>query len=126
MLVTKTGKPKWNPSTLTEIKEQDINWYFEPFKSSDLKEELSLLTKENYFKYHHNNGVPTELEVEELFKKRDFMDKDDVFEGLQRERSLKKLGGPKIGVKEKLNDILERKCVQEGGKLIWRENSSKL
>ncbi|CAK9304437.1 unnamed protein product [Gordionus sp. m RMFG-2023] len=43
VLVDKDNKPKWKPSTLAEVKDSDINKFFEPFTPVENIEELKIL-----------------------------------------------------------------------------------
>jgi len=118
LLIEKTNKPQWQPAKIEDVdREQMLNAYFrnQPAKL------LSLTSSMTFQQYPHAHfGLPSEEEIRKVVRGEIQgsgplqLTKDEVVEVF-----IKKSGG-KIGVKEKVTDVLSRK-VEQGpdGKLKW-------
>lgn len=103
--------PKWDPPRLEEVKEHDVDEYFRP-KGEDI------LELEKRDKVPGLPGLPREKEVKQAVILMDQSNAQDarriIVAKMMRER------GGKIGVKEKVEEALDRNCeVGSRGELVW-------
>ncbi|KAI5367591.1 putative enoyl-CoA hydratase/isomerase, ClpP/crotonase-like domain superfamily [Septoria linicola] len=117
LLVDKPKRtPKWSPESLDKVSQTDVNGFFEHETQFDLLSTDAGSTGEDYKEYPHAwIGLPTEIEVQNTVR------------GYTREQIveqfLKKTNG-KQGVKEKVNEILDRKTRVDDpqtGRLAWQQ-----
>jgi 3-hydroxyisobutyryl-CoA hydrolase len=118
-------KPQWKPATLTEVSNADVDEFF---KMPGEAEALELVTPEkgaldqSYHDYPHAVfALPRESDIQQ------------VVQTYGREGSKKvvdevvKKWNNKAGVKEKVQDVIARKTVSDGGKGIsWKSRSANL
>ncbi|EPZ35922.1 2-enoyl-CoA Hydrataseregion domain-containing protein [Rozella allomycis CSF55] len=109
-LIDKTGKPKWNPSSLKDISIPMVHSYFagEPISSIDF---FGDYVKENYSFYRL--GLPKEFDLEQLIQKYSFPGIKDALSVIGR-------SCVKPGWKVYVEDILKRRTVTRNGKLEWK------
>ncbi|KAL1917613.1 mitochondrial 37S ribosomal protein mS47 [Calcarisporiella thermophila] len=109
LLITKTNSPKWNPAQLEEVKTTEVKRKFFDEKKP---KELELLHEENFKAYPHARyGLPKEEEVKRVVTGEHpdtgpvQLTRTEVVDFFLRERKGKR------GVKERVEEILERKTV---------------
>ena len=105
--------PVWDPPTLEGVTKEMVDNMFE--KSG---RRLDLLSgQRGYKQYPFQMGLPREERVAELIREGEMTEK----------KLIKKLGKEmkgREGVREKVGEIVERKCREmEGGELVWREGA---
>ncbi|KAG0236518.1 hypothetical protein BGW41_000386 [Actinomortierella wolfii] len=118
LLIEKTNKPQWKPATIEEVdREKMLSAYFRNQPPKPLK----LTNSISWAKYPHARfGLPSEEEIRKVVRGEVQgsgplqLTTDEVVEVF-----VKKTGG-KIGVREKVTEVLSRK-VEQGpdGKLKW-------
>lgn len=103
-LIRKDKKPKWEPASLEDIREEDS--IAEPFfEISHETEPLRLLTDADYTEYPYRKlGLPREEEVEKVVKSANYTP-EQVVNALVAQRMGKQ------GVREVVREIVERKTV---------------
>jgi 3-hydroxyisobutyryl-CoA hydrolase len=101
--------PKWQPSELTKVVDADIDAFF------TAKPDLELLSTEDYREYPHAwIGLPREKDVESFVNQKGNVTRDETVEHFVT------ITGGKLGAREKVEDILERKTLVEAtGRLRW-------
>ncbi|KAF2723617.1 ClpP/crotonase [Polychaeton citri CBS 116435] len=104
-------EPKWNPSSIAEVSDEDVDKFLTA--KSDFSPLVGFDSAEDYFAYPHAwLGLPRESDVKVEFEKvRDFRKTIKSF--------LARTNG-KQGVREKVQEILERKTEMNGGQLSWK------
>ena len=103
--------PKWNPATLEGVSDKDVNDIFTVAGAQMLK----LAAEGNYSEYPFGKtiGLPRERDVEIMVKDAP-ASKEDLVKKMVTARS------GKVGVKEKVEEILDRMCTENGeGQLVW-------
>jgi len=104
-------KPVWEPSRLQDVSDAEVD----RFVDMSGKEKMAMLGEGSYMSYPYGGlGLPTEREV-----------RDRVVKGEERNvkelvRALVKGRRGKVGVKEKVEEILARRCsVGKTGRVLW-------
>jgi len=122
LLISKTSEPKWDPPTLESSNESVTDPYF-TVKEGD-RPRLQLLRDESdasfvdYRQYPHARiGLPSETEVRQLIRERKMLP-DDIIPYLVENRN------GKIGLVEKVRDIIDRKVGTGVDRAIWKEESA--
>ncbi|MCJ1461946.1 hypothetical protein MMC07_000546 [Pseudocyphellaria aurata] len=114
-------KPIWNPSTVSEVE----GGYVDQFFLVAGEERLKLLGPDTYRDYPTQMALPTESDVKRAIA-------DAIQAGRNGDRTvgritskiLKDRGG-KLGVTEKVKEVLERKCrLNDEGLLFWQDDIS--
>ncbi|KAK4944149.1 hypothetical protein LTR28_008309 [Elasticomyces elasticus] len=104
-------QPKWTPESLDEVSDRDVAAFF------DRTPELELLATGKgaaYVDYPHAwIGLPREVEVERVVKQGGKM-KEEVVQHFVAERN------GKMGVREKVEEVLDRRTKEEKGQLLWQ------
>lgn len=103
--------PRWNPPTLEDVSDQDVNDIFTVTGAQMLK----LAAEGNYAEYPFGKtiGLPRERDVQLMVQERP-QSREDLIKKLVAVRN------PKVGAKEKVGEILERMCTENGdGQLVW-------
>lgn len=104
--------PQWQPSELSKITDADVDEFFAP-------PNLELLSTANYQEYPHAwIGLPKDRDVESFVNREGSVSRDQVLEHFVRET------GGKLGVKEKVEEILFRKTVEDNGRLGWKRDNA--
>ena len=105
------SKPTWSPSKIEEVTNEEVD----RFVDMSGKEKMAVLGEGDYMSYPYRSlGLPMEKEV-----------RDAVMTGEQRNakelvRAFVKGRRGKVGVKEKVEEILGRKCsVGKSGRGLW-------
>lgn len=105
--------PTWNPPTLQDVTRQDVDRFF----NHQGKFPIRLLDEHerDYKQYPFHMGLVREDEIEDV-----------VRQGGQRaQQVIAKFydeGGRRLGTREKVEDVLARKCDQDGqGYLVWKD-----
>lgn len=109
--------PKWNPSTLDEVKDGDVNEFFTVPKDG---RRLNLMAYSTWKEYPAQMGLPREVEVEEAV--RIAVGSGEKARNVRRRivDNMAKQKGGKLGVKEKVEEVLQRNCgVSDHGGLRW-------
>lgn len=108
-------KPNWVPSRVHDVQDTVVNEYFR----MEGEERLTLMDASTYKEYPVRMGLPIESEVKTVVKQQTKTGKKARMAIVEQ-----MLGdsGMKLGVKEKVEEILERKCVvDDEGKIIWED-----
>lgn len=114
-LIAKPPKtPEWQPPTLDDVTSADVKKFF---VTPEGDRKLNLLRhgpETEYSQYPHAwIGLPSENEVEELLRGGSFKSKDQVIgHFLEKSRN-------KVGVREKIEEILDRKTSSQDQGLRW-------
>ena len=105
------SKPVWDPPRIEDVTNEEVD----RFVSMSGKKKMEMLADGNYTNYPYRSlGLPSEEEVREV-----------VLQGGQRNmkelvRTFVKGRRGKVGVKEKVEEILGRKCsIGKNGKVLW-------
>jgi 3-hydroxyisobutyryl-CoA hydrolase len=116
-------KPKWKPSTLEAVEATDVNGFF----IVEGQERLPLIGDDaRWTEYPTNFGLPSEADVRVVVQEnrdgRNNKKKRDA-EILRLQNVFKKKYGGKVGVSEKVIDVVVRKCGfhNELG-IVWKED----
>ena len=104
--------PIWNPSSLDGVGERDIDGIFRP-EAGGQKLKLVDTGMDDYIEYPYQMGLPREGEIEDLIR----------LGGKTRSGAIKhflKMKKQRVGVREKVDEVLQRCCEQDGeGLLVW-------
>ena len=104
--------PQWQPPRVDQVKDQDVNAFFEGTPELEL---LNSGEETNYGDYPHAwIGLPREAEVADLVRKRGKDGKQKIAEAFVNRTNGKQ------GVKEKVEEILNRKTEVRDGGLYWK------
>lgn len=110
------SKPKWEPARLEDVDDSRVDEFFA--EGEDRRMEL-LSTERPYKEYPHSHlALPREEEVKNELQssEREWKNKRELAKAFAKGQK------GKAGVKEKVEDVLGRKCsVAKGGRLIWRQ-----
>ena len=104
--------PVWNPPTLDGVSDADVDDMFRPTPG---EQRLQLInpSRTNYREYPHQMGLPRENDIE-AFVRQGGKSANQVLKHFLR------LKNQRVGVKEKVGEVLERCCMQnEEGLLQW-------
>lgn len=111
LLVDKPKRtPNWSPDSLDKVSQEDVESFFTHKTDFELLPKEAGSTGGNWMEYPHAFGLPREIEVQEKVTDGSRQQIVDEF--------VKKTEG-KQGVKEKVNEILDRKTTEENGRLQW-------
>lgn len=104
-------EPKWEPPTLEEVPDVVVESFFtEPLQLKLLKTGAG----SSYRDYPHAwVGLPRETEVEAVVKSSQKLDTEGVVQHFLKEKN------GKMGVREKVEEILLRRTVESDGSLSW-------
>lgn len=112
LLVTKTS-PQWNPPTIEETTEEATAAFVTPEPGESRLKLLAHGEGTNYTQYPHAGiGLPTEAEVKGLLTERLLVERDVV-------RWFVDSRNGKLGVEEKILDVLRRKTQAVDGFVKW-------
>lgn len=115
-LIRKTA-PKWEPATLEEVDWNETDRFFLLPEGEERLELLNQGASSSYLKYPHAwIGLPTEEEVK-LVVDEGGRSRNQIVKHFVKSRE------GKLGVKEKVLEILARKSTTEGSALIWDTTS---
>lgn len=105
------SKPKWNPPTLNKVQNTDVDQFFRD--RGERRMEL-LSDGANYIKYPHGTlALPREEKILDEVKQGNWKNKAEFVKAFTKYRK------GKAGVKEKVEDVLARKCsVAKNGQLV--------
>lgn len=110
-LIHKTT-PTWNPPALQDVTRQDIDEFFKHEGKFPIK--LVNEQERDYYQYPFRMGLVREDEIENLVRQGGQM-AEQVIAKFYNE------GGRRLGTREKVEDVLARKCDQDGqGCLVWK------
>ncbi|KAL8737284.1 MAG: hypothetical protein Q9181_001838 [Wetmoreana brouardii] len=108
-------KAKWEPSTLSDVRPEDVDYFF---SIEEGEESLELLTKGldyDRYPFQADLGLPREEDVERLVRGERKMGRKEVVEAMVGKRE------GKIGVREKVEEVLARRCGVDGeGNVVWK------
>ena len=105
--------PNWNPPTLGDVSDKDVNDMFTVAGAQRLK----LASEGNYLEYPFGKtiGLPRERDVE-------LMVGDTPISRRNLVHQLVAARNGKVGVKEKVEEILDRMCIEnQAGELMWNK-----
>lgn len=113
LLVDKPKRtPNWSPATLEEVSKGDVDGFFSHQTDFELLGTEAGSNGEDYKAYPHAwIGLPREFEI--YNQVRDGMGKEAIISHFEQQK------GGKVGVKEKVEDVLTRKTKDVGGRLQW-------
>lgn len=101
--------PQWSPASASDVTERDVDEFF------DGQPELALLSTADYKDYPHAwIGLPKEREVAAFFTSRAGLSKEEVVKHFVQTTN------GKLGTKEKVQEILDRKTETKDGELSWK------
>ena len=105
--------PVWDPPTLEEVSDEDVNAMFKMPEGHRELELLGARGQRAYAEYPFKMGLLREEAVEDVVRQGD-MTRNQVLKKFANET------GGRTGVREKVNEVLERNCgVDREGKLVW-------
>ena len=106
--------PVWDPPTLEAVADSEVERFF----MVEGEERLELLSPTDYNQYRYGYlSLPREVEVAEVVR-RGGQSWGKVVDGFLGQRN------GKVGVREKVEEVLERMCDVDGsGDLVWRNRS---
>ncbi|KAL9025316.1 MAG: hypothetical protein Q9196_005839 [Gyalolechia fulgens] len=108
-------KPQWQPPDLASVTTEDVDSFF---TIEEGEEGLSLLSEgEDYEEYRflRDLGLPREEHVEEMVKSGRGLGRKELVDAMVDAKE------GKIGVREKVEEVVGRKCGEDGeGKMIWK------
>lgn len=104
VLVDRDNNPKWFPSDISDVKDEDIDWYFRPFdKQTEKDGELDIGARDvpafTFDFYPKNMGLPSQRQVEKLHLNLKKHKKDIENEDFANAFIYGSNGAPKIGRK---------------------------
>lgn len=115
LLVNKVDKPKWTPATIEEITEQDAIDFVTPVPGENRLQLLARGEGTDYTQYPHAGmGLPTEVEVRSVVGATKLVARDLV-------RWFVDGRNGKLGVEEKVLDVVRRKTKTVEGFVEWVE-----
>ncbi|KAL8795118.1 MAG: hypothetical protein Q9195_002415 [Heterodermia aff. obscurata] len=109
------SKPTWEPPRLEDVDDSSVDDFF---AEGEDRRMVLLSAGVSYKEYPHSHlALPSEEEVEhELRSEREWKSKKELVKAFFKGRK------GKAGVKEKVEDVLARKCaVAKDGRLIWSQ-----
>ncbi|GAB7339310.1 hypothetical protein MBLNU457_5960t2 [Dothideomycetes sp. NU457] len=113
LLVKPKKDPKWKLATFDDVTDEIVNEFF-----AENPTELQLLREgpnANYGDYPHAwIGLPREIEVAAYVRENSVKDQGQVLEHFLNQKN------HKMGVREKVQEILNRKTVMDDNRLIWQ------
>ncbi|KAI4188143.1 MAG: hypothetical protein L6R41_002329 [Letrouitia leprolyta] len=108
-------KPQWQPPDLKSVTDEDVDAFF---KIQEGEEGLRLLSEGmDYDRYPFLNelGLPREEHVEEMVKSKTGMGRKGFVDAMVEAKE------GKIGVREKVEEVVARRCGEDGdGNIVWR------
>lgn len=112
------SKPVWNPQRVEDVEDAEVDRFF------DLAGEkrMPMLVSGDYCEYPYRSlGLPSEAEVKNAVLSRRYRDQGDLVSAFVKGRR------GKVGVKEKVKEIIARKCTTVGqkGMLAWEGTNAK-
>lgn len=117
-LVKKPPAPaNWDPATLDDVTWEEVDSYFANPQGQERLQLLNTGLGTAYMTYPHGwIGLPNEGDV-----------RDHVRENPEKSRAqilnhFVQFKNGKIGVREKVDEILKRKVTEQGGRMMWQEN----
>ena len=109
-------QPKWQPPTLAEVQTEDVDGYFRV----EGEERLRMLGQGVWKQYPVHMGLPRESEVWKAVS-------EEKEQGTKAQKVRKRVVGKmmrenrgKLGVRQKVEEVLERNCSVDNGELIWK------
>ncbi|KAL8714693.1 MAG: hypothetical protein Q9225_006541 [Loekoesia sp. 1 TL-2023] len=109
------SKPSWQPPNLEGVSNEDIESYF---RIEEGEEGLKLLTDgQDYDRYPFEKdlGLPREEHVEEMVKSGKPLGRSQLIDAMVEAKE------GKIGVREKVEEVLGRRCGVDGeGRVVWK------
>ncbi|KAF2161267.1 hypothetical protein M409DRAFT_28305 [Zasmidium cellare ATCC 36951] len=114
LLVDKPKRtPSWSPSTLEQVSNRDVDSFFSHETDFELLGTEAGSNGQDYNNYPHAwIGLPREVDVYQQV--RDGSSKEAIIEHFEKQKN------GKVGVREKVEDILLRKAEDVGGRLQWK------
>ncbi len=102
--------PKWNPPTLEGVSDKDVNDIFTVAGAQMLK----LAAEGNYAEYPFGKtiGLPREREVQLMVQEAPGSRQDLITKMVAARNG-------KVGVREKVEEVLDRMCTDDNGQLVW-------
>lgn len=108
--------PNWQPATLDDVSWDEVDTYFANPRDQERLQLLNTGLGTSYMKYPHGwIGLPNEGEVEDYVREHSDKSKAQVVNHFMQ------LKNGKIGVREKVQEMLKRKTSEKGGTLSWEE-----
>ena len=117
-------QPNWQPSTLKEVSSEDVNRFFTPVEDID---ELRLIdpipgkSESAYSDYPHAGfALPRENDIKDVVDEKGGEGRKGVI------NEMVKRWKHKLGVKEKVEDVLRRKTEDAGsGRIVWMREAAR-
>lgn len=104
--------PQWQPSELSKVSNSQVSAFF------NAEPTLDLLSTADYMEYPHAwIGLPRESQVESFVNQKGNVSKAEVLEHFASTTN------GKLGTKEKVSEILNRKAREVNGKLYWGQET---
>jgi 3-hydroxyisobutyryl-CoA hydrolase len=113
-----TEKPNWQPAELAQVTEQDVAKFFtQPAPEEELKliEPVPGALSQNYREYPHAiYSLPRESTIEQIVRNVGKGGKNAVMSEVLKQWN------NKIGVREKVEDVISRRTRSEGSRIVWQ------
>lgn len=113
-------KPEWQPANLDEVSDNEVEQFF---RTPDHVEPMQLLepspdAQRDYRDYPHASwALPREFDIQEVVSEVGRDGKDAVMAEINTRWH------NKVGVREKVEDVLDRRCEEVRGGLQWKKQS---
>lgn len=115
LLIDKVGSPQWTPPTIEDTTEEDAIHFVTPTPGENRLRLLSEGEGTNYTQYPHlGMGLPTEAEIRGVVRAGKLVERDLVRWFVDGRHG-------KLGVSEKVLDVMKRKTRTVEGFVEWAE-----
>ena len=107
------SKPVWDPPRIEDVTNEEVD----RFVDMSGRERMPMLAEGDYVKYPYRNlGLPQDAEVQEAVVKGEGRNAKELVKAYVRKRR------GKAGVKEKVEEVLARKCsIGNNGRVLWED-----
>jgi len=117
-------KPNWKPATLDEVSASDVSEFFtlpEGYEQLALIQSQEGALNPNYTEYPHVAfALPRESDIEAVVRQHGEKGSKAVLDEMLRKWN------NKLGLREKVQDVLARKTVSAGNGIVWQPQSANL
>lgn len=112
-LIDKTNDPKWTPSTLEDVQDEQVESIFSPSNA----EKLTFINPDQDFaSYPINYALPNYNDIQKLVQDNNKIPREALIEGILEKRN------HKMGLEQKLRHAFDKHVhTNEHGHLQWRK-----